>query len=165
MRGRRDAPAGGSACHKALFSSTLQAWKERVGWSGFFALLNYAPHVVPTTVRSAPELLTSARFDGAFALPAPPASGLPWLLLNGLFATHLFVNNYGRHAAATRAVARAFVWDWLGMAATVPACGCVSINGAYLVFTRWTRAGLAAAADLLEPVLGAPRGEVSQMEC
>jgi len=49
------------------------------------------------------------------------------------------------------------------MAAPVAGAGCISINGELFVWTRWTRAGLDAAADLFDPVLGKPVAELSQL--
>ena len=68
-------------------------------------------------------------------------------------------NNYGRHAVHTQGKVMAFTWDWMGMSAPVAAAGCITVNGALLVWTRWTEAGLRDNEDLLRPVLGAPVGQ------
>ena len=73
------------------------------------------------------------------------------------------MNNYGRHAVQTAAKATAYVWDWCGLAAPIAGVGMISINGDFLAWSRWTAAGLAAADDLLRPVLGDPVYELAQL--
>ena len=63
----------------------------------------------------------------------------------------------------SRPQATAFLWDWTGLAAPIAGAGSTCINGEYLAWVRWTEAGLDAATDILEPVLGKPVGEVEQL--
>jgi len=71
-------------------------------------------------------------------------------------------NNYGRHAVNTKGRVTAFTHDWMGLCAPVIIAGCITVNGAFLAWTRWTEAGLRDNEDLLVPVLGAPRGQAWQ---
>ena len=93
-----------------------------------------------------------------------PPSGREWKMMNSLHVRILFYNNYGRHELRTAAKPRAFLWDWIGMAAPIAGCGCITVNGQFMAWTRWTRGGLDAAEDILGPVLGERIGELEQMK-
>jgi hypothetical protein len=157
-------PEGGKTAYKALVQA-LDVWKARVGWRGHFNLLNYEPGGVTCSVVSSAAELTDfeARKAAAFVPLGLPPTGAAWKMMNSLHIRVLFTNNYGRHSLRTAARPTAFLWDWVGMAAPIAGVGCIQINGQFMAWTRWTRAGLDAAEDILAPVLGARIGELQQM--
>ena len=174
----------GRMAYKELIAA-LDVWKARAGWSGYFNLLNYVPHVTCSVVPSARDLTSiEARMAGAFVPVGLPPTGRAWKMMNSLHVRLLFMNNYGRHDIHTTAKPRAFIWDWVGMAGVrkrgeeaagrvlspnalrpqpIAGCGCITINGEFMAWTRWTRAGLDTADDILAPVLGERIGELDQM--
>ena len=58
---------------------TLEAWKQRVGWDGFYALLNFTPAAAPAIVANAEDLLSiEKRYNGIFVPAGQPPSGEMW---------------------------------------------------------------------------------------
>jgi len=75
------AAASPNATYKALLAA-LQAWADRVGWKGFFNLLNFSPLTTPSIVATAADLAsTEKRYAGVFAPVAGPVERL-WQFLN-----------------------------------------------------------------------------------
>lgn len=75
--------------------------------------------------------------------------------MNVLHASVIFVNNYGRHDHSFKAAPTQFLWDWQGLAAHVAGAGCITINGVYMAWSRWTPLGNDVVAPLFERALGA----------
>ena len=71
-----------NATYKALVDA-LQEWSYRVGWKGFFTLLNFSPLVSASIVdRAADMTCIEKRYAGAFVWPSAPAGGRVWKLMN-----------------------------------------------------------------------------------
>lgn len=136
-----------------------QQWKDLVGWAGFFSLINFPPGVSASIVARAEDLTSiNLRYANVF-VPAgqPPASDI-WKILNFVHVYYIFFNNYGRHTIKSNAVATAFTWDWLGMAAPVCGLGCIAINDRLLIWTRWTETGVKTGEKILSSFFGEPNG-------
>lgn len=146
------------------FITALGKWQEQARWEGFFSLLNFSPDAAPSVVPHAKDLLDiDARYRGIFAPVGKPQGGGLWTLMNALHVRLVFVNNYGRHQHTFKATPTQFLWDWVGMAAPVAGAGCITINGAFLAWTRWTPAGQERGKKIQEEALGKPVGVYSQL--
>ena len=93
-------------------------------------------------------------YDTLFSLPQ---------VMNVMHVRVLFSNNYGRHSHSFKARPTQFLWDWLDMAAPVAGAGCITINGVFMAWARWTPAGLAMAEESLAKALGQPVGRYTQL--
>jgi hypothetical protein len=157
------ATAAPKDAYKALVGA-VQAMHDRAGFRGFFNLINYSPRAAVSIVPRAAMLLDiGARISHSIVAPDFPPAGEPWRVINYMHADTVFVNNYGRHTHSFLSIPRAFVWDWTNMAASIAGVGCISVNGVFLAWTRWTPAGQTAHSELFEAALGAPIAEVEQM--
>jgi hypothetical protein len=83
--------------------------------------------------------------------------------MNALHVKVLFINNYGRNTHTFKARPTEFLWDWVGMSAPVAGAGCISVNGHFLAWSRWTPVGQEQEADIQEGALGKPKGVYEQM--
>lgn len=84
LRWYRPTGSSANATFKALVVA-LQAWSDRVGWKGFFALLNFSPQAAPTIVKTAADLTSiEKRYAGVFVPVGPPPGGEPWRFMNYL---------------------------------------------------------------------------------
>jgi hypothetical protein len=153
------APEGsGKEAFKRLLT-VAQQWKDRVGWSGFFVLLNFPPGVSASIVTNAADLNNiEKRYDGIFVPISQPPGNEGWIVNNYVHINYNFFNNYGVHVINSRAIAKAFVWDWLGVCAPVCGFGCISINDKLLIWIRWTEKGVKDASELFNQAFGEPIG-------
>ena len=79
---RAPANASPNATYKALVEA-LQAWGDRVGWKGFFTLLNFSPVAAASIVPKAADLTSiEKRYAGTFVPPGGPSGGRHWTVFN-----------------------------------------------------------------------------------
>ena len=84
--------------------------------------------------------------------------------MNALHSRVIFINNYGRHAHSFKAVPTEFLWDWTGLSAPIAGAGCITINGVFLAWDRWTPHGSAkVAAPIFVKALGPAVGTYPQL--
>lgn len=127
------------------FIDAIESWRKTLGLRAVFVLINATPRAIPAEVPTAHDVLDiKKRYAGAFDYAVAPPGDDIWPVNNFYHSRVVFVNNYGRHKHNIKAKATAFKWDWVGMAAHVWGCGCVSVNGRFLGWMRGTKEGLAA---------------------
>jgi len=140
----------------------MQQWMDRVKWLGFLSLINFPPGVSASIVTHSEDLVSiEKRYDGIYVPIAQPPATEAWIVANYVHVKYMFFNNYGRHTMKSNAIATAFTWDWLGMAAPICGVGCIAINDKLLVWTRWTQSGIKESEEFFRK-LGNPIGSTFQ---
>ena len=156
-------PNGSAKINFKKLLKVMQKWLDRVGWLGFLTLINFPPRISASIVNRSEDLTSiEKRYSGIYAPISPPPLDNGWIVANYIHINYMFFNNYGRHEIKSKAIATAFTWDWLGMAAPICGVGCISINDKLLVWTRWTESGIQIAAEIFSPELGEPVGSAYQ---
>jgi hypothetical protein len=120
------------------FLVVVESWKQSLGSTGYFFLMNFSPEVACGLTTNIHDIKNrSSRYENAFipagSGPPPPVWGA---IFNFLLSRKIVINNYGVHIHNFSAQPVAFVWDWLELAAPLHVCGCISLNGKFLSFTR-----------------------------
>jgi hypothetical protein len=120
------------------FLEVVESWKQALGSTGYFFLMNFSPEVACGLTTNIYDIKDrNSRYENAFipagSGPPPPVWGA---IFNFLLSRKIVINNYGVHNHNFSVQPVAFVWDWLELAAPLHVCGCISINGQFLSFTR-----------------------------
>ena len=158
-------PIGSAKVEFKKLLTVAQQWLNRVGWSGFFVLLNFPPGVSASIVRSAADLSSiEKRYDGIFVPISQPPSHEGWIVNNYVHINYNFFNNYGVHNIKSSAIPKAFTWDWLGVCGPICGFGCISINDRLLIWIRWTEKGVNDATQLFTEAFGEPIGSSFQSQ-
>jgi len=139
------------------FLRLADEWRRQRGLVRFFYLINFSPFLSAGTTKNVYDISNQeARYRGAFVPVGPAPPPMVWgAIENVRLSRQVLFNNYGRHEHNFQAIPKAYVWDWLEMAAPIHTLGCISLNNVFLCFARGTKSALQNnpfGRDLGEPV-------------